>query len=124
MGNEGPEQVSRRLERCLRTGDVEELRDLYEPGAVFADYDGIVEGWDAIRAVHQGFIAAGLELNLADSIVLEAGNIALVHWTWSVQHSDGSTVEGASAEVLRRQTDGSWKFIIDNSDGAALVGLL
>ncbi|MGB5732783.1 MAG: nuclear transport factor 2 family protein, partial [Acidimicrobiia bacterium] len=105
-------------------GDVEELRDLYEPGAVFADYDGIVEGWDAIRAVHQGFIAAGLELNLADSIVLEAGNIALVHWTWSVQHSDGSTVEGASAEVLRRQTDGSWKFIIDNSDGAALVGLL
>ena len=124
MGNEGPEQVSRRLERCLRAGDVEALRDLYEPGAIFADYDGTAEGWDAIRAVHQGFIAGGLALTLVDSLVLEAGNIALVHWTWSVQHSDGSTVEGVSAEVLRRQTDGSWKFIIDNSDGAALVGLL
>lgn len=31
-------------------------------------------------------------------------------------------MEGAGAEVLRRQADGSWKFVIDNSDGAAMVG--
>ena len=33
--------------------------------------------------------------------------------------------EGAhrgTAEVLRRQADGRWKFVIDNPDGPALIG--
>ncbi len=124
MDNEGPEQISRRLERYLRTGDVDALRDLYEPEAVFADYDGTARGWPAIRAAHQSFLDEGLTLTLTDSFVLEVDNIALVHWSWTVQQSDGSSTEGTSAEVLRRQADGSWKFVIDNSDGSALIGLL
>ncbi|MCJ7779293.1 MAG: DUF4440 domain-containing protein [Acidimicrobiia bacterium] len=124
MNIEGPEQISRRLERYLRTGDVDALRDLYEAEAVFADYDGTAQGWPAIRAAHQSFLDAGLTLTLTDSLVLEADNIALVHWSWTVQQSDGSSTEGTSAEVLRRQADGSWKFVIDNSDGSALIGLL
>ena len=123
MDNEAPEEISRRLERYLRTGDVDALRDLYEPEAVFADYDGTARGWSAIRAAHQSFLDAGLTLTLTDSFVLEVDNIALVHWSWTVQQSDGSSIEGTSAEVLRRQHDGSWKFIIDNSDGSALIGL-
>jgi ketosteroid isomerase-like protein len=124
MSIEGPEQISRRLERYLRKGDVDALRDLYESEAVFADYDGTAQGWPAIRAAHQSFLDAGLTLTLIDSLVLEADNIALVHWSWTVQQSDGSSTEGTSAEVLRRQADGSWKFVIDNSDGSALIGLL
>ena len=33
----------------------------------------------------------------------------------------GSTPTGATAEVVRRQPDGSWKCIIDNPDGTALL---
>ena len=29
--------------------------------------------------------------------------------------------EGATAEVLRRHPDGSWKFVIDNPDGQGLI---
>lgn len=29
---------------------------------------------------------------------------------------------GATAEVVRRQADGSWKYVIDNPDGSALLG--
>lgn len=123
MDNEGPEQTSRRLERYLRTGDVHALQDLYEPEAVFADCDGTARGWPAIRTSHQSFIDAGLTLTLTDSFALEVDDIALVHWSWTVQQSDGSSIHGTSAEVLRRQHDGSWKFIIDNSDGSALIGL-
>jgi ketosteroid isomerase-like protein len=65
-----------------------------------------------------------MTLTLKNSVVFEVDNIALVHWSWTVSRSDGSVMEGVSAEVLRRQADGSWKFLIDNSDGSALVGLL
>jgi hypothetical protein len=34
---------------------------------------------------------------------------------------DGREAEGTTAEVLRRQSDGSWKFIIGNPDGPALI---
>jgi ketosteroid isomerase-like protein len=63
-------------------------------------------------------------LTLNDSVVFEVDDIALVHWSWTVDHGDGTSTGGISAEVLRRQADGSWKFIIDNSDGSPLVGFL
>lgn len=120
---ERPEEASRRLVQHLRDRDVNALQDLYEPGAVFADLDGVARGWPAIRSAHEGFLDAGHTLTLVDYVSLEVDDVALVHWSWVVQLGDGATMRGNSAEVLRRQGDGSWKFLIDNSDGSALVGL-
>lgn len=118
----GPESLTENLAEFLRNGDVDSVMRLYEPDAVFADTNGATRGTDHIRAAHQAFVDEGLELNLVESYVLETESVALVHWAWTVARQDGSTIEGVSAEVLRKQSDGSWKFIIDNSDGAALVG--
>jgi len=124
LDESGPEEVSKQVEACLAKNDINGLRDLYEKDAVFADYDGAARGWPDIQAAHQGFLDAGLNLTLHDSVVFEAGGIALVHWSWTVRQEDGSTTDGRSAEVLRRQADGSWKFVIDNSDGSGLIGVL
>jgi ketosteroid isomerase-like protein len=49
--------------------------------------------------------------------VLEAGDVALVvnDWTMAGTAPDGTPVvrDGRSADVLRRQPDGSWKVLID-----------
>ena len=119
-----PELVSKQLEAFLNKGDIDGLLGLYETDAVFVDFAGVAEGLADIRSAHLRFLDSGSTLTLNDSVAFEAGHIALVHWSWTVGHSDGSTTEGVSAEVLRRQADGSWKFVIDNSDGSALVGLL
>jgi ketosteroid isomerase-like protein len=119
-----PGLVSKLLEAFLNEGDIDGLLGLYENDAVFADFAGAAKGLADIRSAHQRFLDSGLTLTLNDSVVFEADGIALVHWSWTVDRSDGSSTEGVSAEVLRRQADGSWKFIIDNSDGSALVGLL
>jgi ketosteroid isomerase-like protein len=103
---------------------MEGLLGLYEQDAVFADFDGRAQGTANILSVHQEFLDSRMTLTLKNSVVFEVDNIALVHWSWTVSRSDGSVMEGVSAEVLRRQADGSWKFLIDNSDGSALVGLL
>jgi ketosteroid isomerase-like protein len=119
-----PEMASTLLEACLKEGNVDGLEGLYEPRAMFVDYEGTVQGWPDIRAAHQRFLDEGLSLTLKDSVVFQAEDIALVHWSWTVTEHDGSTTDGTSAEVLRRQINGSWRFIIDNSDGSALIGNL
>ena len=122
MDSPGPERVSEVLEAKLRDGDIDAVMALYEADAVFAEVDGVATGLAAIRAAHQRFVDEGLTLRLNDSVALEADGIALVHWSWTVTRRDGSVIDGVSAEVLRRQADGEWKFLIDNSDGSAIGG--
>lgn len=124
MDSRRPESVTETLVTLLVEGDIDGVVSLYEDGAVFADFDGVAVGPSQIRAAHRKFLGLGLTLQLNQVLTLEADDIALVHWAWTVIGRDGSSNDGVSAEVLRRQADGSWKFIIDNSDGAALVGLL
>jgi uncharacterized protein (TIGR02246 family) len=122
MDGRQPEQVSEVLAALLDKGDTGTVADLYEDDAVFADFDDTVTGLDRIVEAHQQFSDGGMRLILNESVVFEVDDIALVHWSWTVRNADGSSRNGISAEVLRRQSDGTWKFIIDNSDGTALVG--
>jgi ketosteroid isomerase-like protein len=111
-----PEGATLALVSLLEAGDLDGVMDLYEEGAVFVDLEGEVRG-DGIREAHRRFMDEGNRLVLRRSVVYEANGVALVHWDWEVSLRDGSSIEGVSAEVLRRQPDGNWRFVIDNSDG-------
>jgi len=124
MDAKPPELASKLLEALLNENDVDVLEGLYETGAIFVDYEGSAEGWQSIREVHRRFLDEGLSLCLNDSVAFQVDDIALVHWSWTVTHRDSTTTNGTSAEVLRRQADGTWRFVIDNSDGSALIGIL
>jgi ketosteroid isomerase-like protein len=60
-------------------------------------------------------------LDLKVTRVLEAGGLALVIGVWSFTGTgpDGKPMKlaGKSGDVLRRQIDGSWRFVIDNPWG-------
>jgi ketosteroid isomerase-like protein len=116
-----PEGATLALVSLLEAGNLEGVMDLYEEGAVFVDLEGEVRG-DGIREAHRRFRDEGNHLILRRSVVYQANEIALVHWGWEVSLSDGSSIEGVSAEVLRRQADGDWKFVVDNSDGEGVLG--
>ena len=55
-------------------------------------------------------------------LVIESGDIALAHakWTSVGTDADGNRVDfaGQTTEVMRRQADGTWLFVIDNPFGA------
>lgn len=122
MGARRPQQASKLFEDRFAAGDLDGLMDLYEEGAVFTNAQGAHAGSDAIREVLGGYLSTGASIAMNDSVSFEVGELALVHWAWTMTFSDGRVAEGATAEVLRRQSDGTWKFIIDNPDGPALVG--
>jgi len=116
-----PADVSTLFERRFAEGDLDGLMSLYEDDAVFPTPRGTSTGHNEIRATLEAYLDSGAKLVFGESLVFPAGDLAMIHTPWTMQMPDGSSPSGATAEVVRRQPDGSWKFVIDNPDGTALL---
>ena len=117
-----PEQVLASIVTGINTGNLDSLMNLYEDRAAFAGQPGqLAHGLPGIRDGLAGFIALNGTLDLKVTRVLEADGVALVIGVWSFAGTgpDGQpvTLTSQNADVLRRQSDGSWRFVIDNPWG-------
>jgi len=121
MDVDGPRELSKLFEQYFAEGDLDQLMTLYEDDAILPTARSTASGGDEIRAVLKGYIDSGAKLVFGDSLVFQVDDLALTHTPWTMEMADGSKVEGATAEVARRQPDGYWKYIIDNPDGTALL---
>ncbi|MBI5287740.1 MAG: nuclear transport factor 2 family protein [Chloroflexi bacterium] len=106
---------------AFNTGDRAALLDFYEPGAMLIAEPGqSVTGHEAIGAVIDGFLGTGGKLTMTSSYCYVNGDMALTGAAWSLagKDADGKPVDlgGANtAEVMRRQPDGSWRYILDTA---------
>jgi ketosteroid isomerase-like protein len=124
MSTATPVQVLESIVTGINTGDLDSLMPLYEREAAFATEPGtLAPGTPGVRGALSGFIAMNGTLDLEVTRVLEAGDLALVIGVWSFDGTspDGDPVrlEAQNADVLRRQADGTWRFVIDNPWGTA-----
>jgi uncharacterized protein (TIGR02246 family) len=122
IGTATPEQVLESIVAGINAGDLESLMPLYERDAAFATQPGsLAPGGAGIREALNGFIAMNGTLDLVVTRVLEVDDLALVIGVWSFDGTgpDGAPVhlEARNADVLRRQADGTWRFVIDNPWG-------
>jgi uncharacterized protein (TIGR02246 family) len=122
MSKETPEQVLKSIVDGINTGNLDALMLLYETEAGFAAQPGsFTRGLAGVREGLSGFIEMKGKLDLKVTRVLEASDLALVTGVWSFTGTapDGEPVKLAarSADVMRRQADGSWRFVIDNPWG-------
>jgi uncharacterized protein (TIGR02246 family) len=118
-----PEQLHRLFEHAFNAADLDGLMALYEPEATLVPQPGVVaEGSTAIRESLHWFLDRKGQITLATKLVLRAGDLAYLSNSWSLTGGtmpDGSPaeVEATTAEVARRQHDGSWLYVIDNAWG-------
>ena len=122
MSTATPEQVLESIVTGINSGDLDSLMPLYESDAAFATEPGsLAPGAAGIGEALTGFISMNGKLDLEVTRVLEAGDLALVVGVWSFHGTgpDGEpvTLAAKNADVLRRQSDGSWRFVIDNPWG-------
>ena len=122
MSRETPEQLLKSIVDGINTGNLDGLMSLYEPDAAFAAQPGsLAHGVEGVRQSLAAFLAMKGTLDLKVTRVLEAGGLALVAGAWSFTGTgpDGKpmTLTGHIGVVLRRQGDGSWRFVIDNPWG-------
>jgi len=109
--------------RCFNARDMPGLLDLYEPDAVFVRGPGDhVTGRIAIREALQEFLDTGGNISFKTRHAVQHGDIAMLSNEYTLQGTgaDGKpfTLTGKTAEVLRRQPDGRWLYIIDHPAGA------
>jgi ketosteroid isomerase-like protein len=117
-----PEQVLEAIVTGINSGDLDSLMPLYESEAAFASEPGsLAHGAPGIGEALSGFISMDGELDIQVTRVLEVDDLALVIGVWSFEGTgpDGEPVQLAArnADVLRRQGDGTWRFVIDNPWG-------
>jgi uncharacterized protein (TIGR02246 family) len=122
--HDGPAGVMAAWAETFAARDLDAMMRLYEPDAVWVGADGTVaSGLDAIREGFVGFMALDAKFHPEAPEVVEAGDLALLssRWTLSGSGPDGAALEMASrtADVLRRQPDGRWLYVIDAPYGGA-----
>lgn len=107
-------------------GELDKLMELYEPDAVFEPQTGVVlVGRDQIRHALAEFLVLKPQIEyVSEQEVLTVGEVALVSNEWKMTGvaPDGTAVAdgGRSADVVRRQSDGSWLVMIDQPRGTPL----
>jgi uncharacterized protein (TIGR02246 family) len=114
-----PADIHSAVEQAFNAGDLDRLIRLYEKDARMVTPDGsVVEGVDAIREQWQGFLAMNGQMTLKTRFAVEMDDIALIRTDWSFSSADAQLVS-SSAEVVRRQSDGTWLYVIDHPFGSS-----
>ncbi len=105
--------------------NLDDMIALYEPNAVILPPGApeVVSGHGAIRKVLEGILALNGKMDNTIVRVIEQQDVAILYsrWTLSGAGPDGTpvTIGGTTSDVVRRQSDGSWRFAIDNPLGGA-----
>jgi ketosteroid isomerase-like protein len=109
-----PEDITRLFVERVNAGDAEGLAALYEPDAIIAFPPGrLTVGHDAILALYKELVAQKPHFEYEKPLTtLVSGDIALT----ATEAQDDA---GARAQVVRRQSDGSWLRVLDRPDFTA-----
>jgi len=120
MSVQNPRQLNQAWEKAYNGGDLDALVELYEPEATVIPEPGSpVTGQAAIREALAPLLALKGQIQLRTTAVIESGDLAVVYAEWSLTGGTdpgGSPVnlDGRSTELMRRQSDGSWRDVIDD----------
>ena len=118
MAAKNPEDCDRLFEEHVNAGDAASVAALYEKDGVLLLGGEIYQGPETIRGVLDGMVAAKTRITMNVTHVVRAGDLAMVYndWTMRAAAADGTTQEssGKAIEVVRRQPDGSWKYVLDD----------
>jgi uncharacterized protein (TIGR02246 family) len=113
-----PEDLSRFFLERANAGDVEGVVALYEPDAVLVGPGGqVISGTQALRQAYTQLFAGKPAFAGETQAAIHNGDLALTstRFTTSSVGPDGKpmTMKSATAEIARRQPDGTWLWVID-----------
>jgi uncharacterized protein (TIGR02246 family) len=102
------------VEAGINSQDLEGLMALYAPDATLMLPDGsTVTGTAAIREQFAGLLEMKAHITMRSRFATEAGDLALLSNEWTLTVGDES-MSAVSAEVARREPDGSWLYVVDH----------
>ena len=124
MSPSNPEDWPSVFEQHLNAGDLDKVMSLYEPDARFVAPSGeTLIGRDRIGQVIAGLIRSQTKMKSRVLRVNAIDDLALLYTDFDGTTVDdsGKTIElrSRAIEILRRQSDGTWKLIIGDPNARA-----
>lgn len=103
---------------AFNAADLDALVSMYEPNASLLVNGEPAVGHDQIRAALQVFLDRKGQMIMNTRLVFESSEgLALLNGSWLLESGGtgtGVVTHGLSSEVVRRQADGTWLFVLDN----------
>jgi len=120
-----PEDCDRLIVEAVEKGDIETSVALYEPDAVlFTEPNQLIKGQDAIRKQNEKGIAMKTKFNIHEIKTVMSGDGTIATTRMKITTIDKDPKSGNEVrnlvntlEVVRKQPDGTWRFVIDDPFG-------
>lgn len=111
--------VHKDLAAAYNTGDLNTVLSMYDvSGVMVAEPGKPVAGKEKFEAAVKGILSIKGKMEINTVYCLEAGDVAVGRSEWSIKDGDETKVAAKGIELLRRQSDGTWKVVIDHAFGA------
>jgi ketosteroid isomerase-like protein len=117
-----PQEAVELLDRAFNEADVETILAFYEDSAVVVTEPGhLARGGAELRSFFERIVRTGMSVKQLKTYTLEADGIALFLSRWSLG-DESTTRTFAATPVFRKQSDGGWRALIDDSFGPSVLG--
>ena len=121
-----PANLVEALDRAFNAKDVATVLSLYEDSAsVVVDPSGAVRRGSELKSFFESAILSDTHAKQISARVIECGDIALFlsHWQLTFRGPDAEPFKRvfSATTVLRRQSSGDWKIVIDNPYGLLIL---
>ncbi|MBB6465745.1 ketosteroid isomerase-like protein [Aminobacter lissarensis] len=119
-----PADMNETFAAIRNSGDVGALLALFEEDAcLLVDASGSgFAGKAAIAGELERLVRMPGTMTSTNTFCVEHGDLALLRADFAIVNEEGFTLySGSTAEIVRRQTDGTWLYVIDHA-GASRYG--
>jgi ketosteroid isomerase-like protein len=107
------------LAAAFNTGDVATVMSMYDvTGIIVPEPNKPVSGKDEFEESIKAILSVKGKMEIKTVYCLQTGNIALGRSEWSITDGDEVKISAKGIEVMRQQSDGTWKIVIDQAFGA------
>ena len=117
-----PDRMNAAFADAFNSRSIANLLQLYEPDAVLCtDGDSAdVTGLAAIENALTQLLQAPGRMTSRNRFCIVHGDLALLRADWALTDDGAIVASGSSAELVRRQPEGGWLYVIDHAVGASL----
>jgi len=107
------------LAAAFNSGNVATVLQMYDTTGIIVPEPGKpVSGNDKFEESVKAILSIKGRMEIKTVYCLQTGDIALGRSEWSITDGDEVKISAKGIEVMKRQTDGSWKIVIDQAFGA------
>jgi ketosteroid isomerase-like protein len=114
-----PQDAHASLAAAFNSGDVDTVMNMYDVTGIIVPEPGKpVSGKAEFKQAIEAILAIKGKMEIKTVYCLQTGDIAVGRSEWNITEGKDVKVSAKGIEVMKQQTDGTWKIIVDHAFGA------